>query len=166
MRPGARRKAPCAEVLKGGLRTPVSTAVIYPRPPRSAAAALLEQAALPSSDLTDAHMEHFFYCGSATAPTGLVGLEFCEDAALLRSLVVCADRRGAGLGAALVAHAEAAARARGTRAIFLLTTTAEAFFAQLGYAGTARETAPPAIRSTREFSDICPASSAFMSKRL
>jgi amino-acid N-acetyltransferase len=48
----------------------------------------------------------------------------------------------------------------------LLTTTAEDFFRALGYARIARELAPEAIRTTREFSSLCPASSVVMVKRL
>lgn len=139
---------------------------IHPRPPRNAAAALLESSGLPSADLTDAHMEHFFYCGPKTAPLGLVGIEMCGNHALLRSLVVAPERRATGLGAQLVAHAEAHARAQGAQSIYLLTTTAESFFRRHGYVAAARDDAPPAIRATREFADICPASSAFLFKRI
>ena len=111
-------------------------------------------------------MEHFFYCGPAAAPTGLVGLEFCGSNALLRSLVVAPSHRCAGLGAALVEHAEAHARARGAHAIFLLTTTAETFFKRHGYATAARDRAPAEIRATPEFADICLSSSALLTKRL
>ena len=74
--------------------------------------------------------------------------------------------RGAGAGARLLAHAESQARARGVKTLYLLTTTAESFFARHGYASADRDGAPPAIRATREFSGICPASSAFMRKLL
>lgn len=136
------------------------------RPSRAAAVALLDAAALPSSDLTDAHMEHFFYCGAADAPTALVGLELHGPSALLRSLVVHPDRRSTGIGKTLVEYAESQARARGVRAMYLLTTTAAPFFERRGYRLAARESAPAEIRATREFSDICPASSAFMVKQL
>ena len=96
-------------------------------PTRGAAIRLLESASLPSADLTDSHMKHFFYSGSAAKPTGLIGVEFCGQEALLRSLAVAEERRGAGLGSALVTRAEAYARACDARSIFLLTTTAEDF---------------------------------------
>jgi N-acetylglutamate synthase-like GNAT family acetyltransferase len=67
---------------------------------------------------------------------------------------------------ALTRHAVLHARARGARAVYLLTTTAEAFFRRNGYAAADRATAPAAIRATREFADICPASSAFLFKEL
>jgi amino-acid N-acetyltransferase len=135
-------------------------------PSLDAAVALLASANLPVADLTAALMEDFFFVGSPAAPDGLVGVQFCGPDALLRSLVVAPSRRSTGLGCALVAHAEAHARARGARAVYLLTTTAEAFFRRRGYSDADRDRAPSAIRSTREFSDICPSSSAFLVKPL
>jgi amino-acid N-acetyltransferase len=139
---------------------------ISARPTLEGAVALLEDAGLPTGDLTDTHCEHFFFVGTADAPTGLVGLELFGDVGLLRSLVVAPPRRGRGDGLALVKHAEAAARRQGIAALYLLTTTAEDFFARHGYRRAERAVAPAAIRSTREFAGLCPASSAFMSKGL
>jgi amino-acid N-acetyltransferase len=111
-------------------------------------------------------MAHFFYSGPASAPIGLVGVELCGTNALLRSLVVAPGRRSAGIGSALVTHAEAYARTHGAKAMFLLTTTAEAFFKRRGYTAAIRDDAPAEIRATREFAGICPASSAFLAKQL
>ena len=144
----------------------MTTVEIRARPPMNAAITLLERHSLPASDLTHSHMEHFFFAGSDVEPTGIVGLEFCGADALLRSLVVATEARGSGVGAALVSHAESYARARGARSVYLLTTTAEAFFNNRGYTPTVRASAPPAIRATREFADLCPGTSAFMVKRL
>lgn len=52
--------------------------------------ALLEAEKLPASDLTETHLEHFFFTGADGAPSALVGLEIYGEAALLRSLVVSA----------------------------------------------------------------------------
>ena len=139
---------------------------ISARPSLGAALELLAAAQLPTEDLTPAHCEHFFFAGSPTALTGLVGLELFGDVALLRSLVVAPDRRGTGEGASLLKHAEDHARAQGVHTLYLLTTTAESFFAKHGYQRASREAAPPAIRACREFTDICPASSAFMMRQL
>ncbi len=130
------------------------------------AIALLAGAGLPTEDLTAAHCENFFFAGLADVPTGLVGLELFGDVALLRSLAVSAQRRGLGDGVALLKHAEGHARRRGVRDLYLLTTTAEDFFARHGYRRADRGTAPAAIRTTREFAGICPASSAFMFRPL
>ena len=135
-------------------------------PTRSGAMRLLESANLPISDLGDAQLEHFFFIGKATAPIALVGLELHGEHALLRSLVVAPSARSAGVGTALAEHAETHARLQGVRELFLLTTTAEEFFARRGYGRIDRDEAPEAIRTTREFADICPASSAFMVKHL
>jgi amino-acid N-acetyltransferase len=126
------------------------------------AVALLASAQLPSEDLTAAHCENYYFTGPADAPTGLVGLELLGEVALLRSLVVMPGRRGRGEGLALLSHAEKFARDNGVRALYLLTTTAEGFFARHGYRRASRDSAPAAIRATREFAGICPASSAFM----
>ena len=140
--------------------------VIRPRPSLAAAKAVLAAMNLPDGDLTDSHCEHFFYWGPAHEPTGLVGLELFGDVALLRSLAVTAESRSSGMGSALVRHAESHALSQGVRTLYLLTTTAEGFFARHGFARAARDAAPPAIRSTPEFAGICPASAAFMSKQL
>ena len=131
-----------------------------------AAATLLEGSGLPAADLTAAHMDHFFYSGAATAPEGIVGVEFCGPDALLRSLVVIPEMRESGLGSELVKHAERYAQSKGVRAVYLLTTTAEQFFCRRGYASTPRDSAPLAIQKTREFAGLCPTSSAFLSKKL
>ncbi len=136
------------------------------RPSPAAAIALLAAARLPVEDLTVTHFEHFFFAGPATAPTGLVGIEIFGESALLRSLVVAPEQRGTGEGAALLRHAEQYARDRGVRALYLLTTTAEPFFARRGYRRAARESAPAPIKATREFAGICPASSTFMTRQL
>ena len=139
---------------------------IHSAPRRANVVRLLESASLPVSDLTDEHMQDFFYAGPEAAPVGIVGLQFHGPDVLLRSLVVSADQRTQGLGQRLVAHAEQQARTRGAVTVYLLTTTAEAFFRARGYTAAQRESAPQAIRSTPEFAGLCPASSAFLSKRL
>ena len=66
---------------------------ISTRPALEVAIRILEAADLPTEDLTHAHVEHFSFAGSATQPTGLVGLEMFGEVALLRSLVVIPERR-------------------------------------------------------------------------
>ena len=135
-------------------------------PRRADVIRLLESASLPYSDLADGDMSGFFYTGPSSAPIGIVGLQCYGSDALLRSLVVSASHRAQGLGQKLVEHAELHARTRGVATIYLLTTTAELFFQSRGYIVTPRDRAPPAIRSGPEFASLCPASSAFLSKRL
>jgi len=140
--------------------------MIRGRPPRSIAVALLQAQGLPVSDITDEHLEHFFFIGSDDSPTGLVGLELYGTDALLRSLVVAENARSKGFGSTLIDHAEQYSASKGVRSIYLLTTTAEAFFKRLGYERVERAKAPASIARTREFAGLCPASSAFMLKLL
>ena len=139
---------------------------IFTNPDESSVKHLLSESGLPIADITAKHMEHFFGCGSGSNLEGVVGLELYGEVALLRSLAVTASRRGAGLGSVLVAHAERYAREQGAKSLYLLTTTADAFFLRRGYARIPREEAPEAIKNTKEFGGICPLSSAFMIKNL
>jgi amino-acid N-acetyltransferase len=139
---------------------------ILNRPTLQGTRHLLSLGRLPNEDLTERHLEHFFYVGEASAPSALVGIEIHGQHALLRSLVVRADQRGRGIGSLLIDHAEQHARECAVQRVFLLTITAQDFFARHGYESLERRAAPPAIQATREFADICPASSAFMAKLL
>jgi len=138
----------------------------FRRPSLAAVKALLAEAQLPTSDLAAAQLEHFIGCGTDDALDGVVGVELYPPVALLRSLCVTASKRDHDVGSALLVEAEHYGRSRGVSEIYLLTTTAEQFFARKGYERVARETAPAAIRATQEFSALCPASAAFMRKRL
>jgi amino-acid N-acetyltransferase len=149
--------------LKSDMAEPLR---IRERPPQASVAALLEAEGLPASDLTEAHLEHFFFAGTDGAPTGVVGLELYGHDALLRSLAVGSAARMRGLGSALVLHAEKYAAAHRVGALYLLTTTAQAYFEHRGYRRIDRALAPPSIQSTREFASLCPSSSIFMIKRL
>ena len=139
---------------------------IYRKPSELEVKRLLAQAGLPATDISPSHLEHFFGCGSRQAPQGVVGLEVCGQVALLRSLAVGTEARGRGCGKALVDEAERYARTRGVSTIYLLTVSAVKFFEQLGYRRIDREDAPDSIRATKEFSALCPVSSALMSKKL
>jgi len=65
-----------------------------------------------------------------------------------------------------VAFAESFAAAQGVENLFPLTASAADYFLKLGYAHAARDAAPPAIQMTAQFSGLCPASSAFLSKHI
>jgi amino-acid N-acetyltransferase len=48
------------------------------------------------------------------------------------------------------------------RALYLLTTTAEDYFAQRGISRMQREHVPETVKQSREFVDACPASAVAM----
>ena len=139
---------------------------IFANPDVSAVKQLLSASSLPIEDITAQPLQHFFGRGSGPELEGVIGLELFGEVALLRSLAVASSRRGSGVGSGLVAYAERHARDQGVQSLYLLTTTAEQFFLRRGYARIQREDAPAAIKGTKEFSGICPASSAFMVKQL
>jgi N-acetylglutamate synthase-like GNAT family acetyltransferase len=87
---------------------------------------------------------------------GAVGAQVDGPDALMRSLVVAPAWRGAGVGSALVRRLEAAAAAWGVERWWLLTTTAEKFFASRGFRAVPRSAAPAAIAATDEFVGLCP----------
>ncbi|HEY9428112.1 MAG TPA: arsenic resistance N-acetyltransferase ArsN2 [Gemmatimonadaceae bacterium] len=96
------------------------------------------------------------------AVVGMAGLEVRGDSALLRSVAVTPEWRSRGLGRALVTRVIADAEARGIRALYLLTTTAEHYFPSFGFRKITRDEAPDAIRTTVEFQEACPASATAM----
>ena len=121
-----------------------------------AIAGLLRGADLPVEDLNAPMLDAFVVATEGGACVGVVGLEVHESNALLRSLAVESRYRSRGLGARLVDAIEAEARARGVAALYLLTTTAAAFFERAGYAAHDRAAVPPSIAATTEFSSLCP----------
>ena len=93
---------------------------------------------------------------------GVAGLEVCCDNALLRSVAVSSAWRSHGLGRALVTRVISDAEARGIRALYLLTTTAERYFPSFGFRQITREEVPTDVRATTEFHSACPASAVVM----
>lgn len=127
---------------------------------------LLTAAALPVEDLHDTHKVVLFGEQRSGRVTGVVGLERYGDIALIRSLAVAQAERGNGMGQKLVAYAEVNALSMGVTSLYLLTTTAQDFFERLGYRLIDRAAAPAEVAGTAQFSELCPASSAFMVKHL
>lgn len=121
---------------------------------------------LPVADLSEESLPHFFGLRSEGSLVGVVGLEIHHSQGLLRSLAIQPTFRGQGYARDLVRFVEGFCVARGLDSLFLLTTTAAAFFAKLGYQPAARRDAPEEIRATSQFSTLCPASSSFMMKNL
>ncbi|QTC92102.1 GNAT family N-acetyltransferase [Brevundimonas goettingensis] len=123
-------------------------------------------AALGGEGLPEPGAGRYFTAREHGALAGYVGLEGEGRDLLLRSLVVFADRKAQGLGSRILTAVEAVARDLGGERLHLLTTTAEPFFARRGFAAAERAAAPVAIRRTREFADVCPASAAYLIKDL
>jgi amino-acid N-acetyltransferase len=105
-----------------------------------------------------------------SAIIGVAGLEACGGVpcrnALLRSVAVAEEWRSRGVGRALVERLIADAEARGIRALYLLTLTAERYFPSFGFRHTTRDAVPDEVRATSEFESACPASATVMSRMI
>ena len=128
------------------------------------AVTLLKDAGLPVADLSVERLA--LVAEKNNVFQGVIGLESFGAVALLRSLAVSVDARGAGIGPGLVTALEVACRADGVCEIWLLTIDADAFFTKLGYETRGRADAPQAIQNTKEFSGLCPGDAVLMSKTL
>jgi amino-acid N-acetyltransferase len=69
-------------------------------------------------------------------------------------------------GRQLVERVIAEAEARGIRALYLLTTTAEHYFPSFGLTRTTRDAVPEEVQATAEFQGACLASAVVMSRAL
>jgi amino-acid N-acetyltransferase len=122
---------------------------------------LLTASALPLAGVAES-LPGFVVAEWLGAIVGTAALEVCCDNALLRSVAVAPEWRSRGLGRALITRVIADAEARGLRALYLLTTTAEHYFPSFGFEPIAREQVPAEIRGTEEFQSACPAAAVVM----
>ena len=127
--------------------------------------ALLNDARLPL-DGAQEHL-HSFLVGDLDGSIVCAGaLEHYGETALLRSVVVAACQRGAGTGGLLFEALNELAMSRGIGKLYLLTTTATAFFVRRGFTESTRDEVPAALHASREFQGACPASATLMSLTL
>lgn len=122
---------------------------------------ILTASGLPLDGVREA-LPNFVVAEAGGEVVGVAGLEVRHDNALLRSVAVSPDWRSHGLGRALVTRVISDAEARGIRALYLLTTTAERYFPSFGFRKTTRQEVPAAVRETSEFQGACPASAIVM----
>jgi amino-acid N-acetyltransferase len=138
--------------MKSGLRTTLTPA----EPADEAAiAALLREAELPHADFA-AHLARFIVARDETgAVVGAGGAEVYGREALLRSVVVSPAYRGWGIGDRLLRGLESAAADWGVERWWLLTTSADRYFATRGFIVSSRDDAPRVIQQTGQFSGGC-----------
>jgi amino-acid N-acetyltransferase len=126
---------------------------------------LLEGSGLPTSDLASARPE-FVVVRERGKVVAAGALERFGSSALVRSVVVSRDRRGAGLGQEILDELERRARASQIERLILLTQTAGQFFAHRGYRVIERGSAPQEVQQCEEFRTLCPGSATCMAKNL
>ena len=127
--------------------------------------ASLSQAGLPYDDVSYPGRQFYrFEVDGKWVAYG--GLEGAGPDLLLRSLVVCEEHRGAGLGKAVLSELEQLAASQGAARLHLLTQNAVNFFATSGYELLDRDKAPVAITQTAQFKHLCPSSASYLRKTL
>lgn len=126
---------------------------------------ILDANGLPVADLDEA-IDDLYIAEGPSGRVGVGGLEQYGENALLRSVAVEESVRGKGYGTTICERLLDRARADGVTRVYLLTTTAAEFFADLGFDETDRETVPESIQHTTEFSDLCPSTATCMKRDL
>jgi amino-acid N-acetyltransferase len=122
---------------------------------------LLKSSNLPADDLNfKKDLLVGYYEGDALVGTG--GLEIYEPFALLRSLSVKLGIRGKSVGTTITEYLLAEAKKRKLKAIYLLTETAHGFFLKKGFEDVPRDQVPEEVKSSSEFSHVCPTSAVVM----
>ena len=142
---------------------PLDAPRVRPAAPPDLAAVerLLTASGLPLDGVSQA-LGSFVVAEAGSELVGVAGLEVCCDNALLRSVAVRPEWRSHGVGRALVTRVIEDAEARGLRALYLLTTSAERYFPSFGFHTISRDEVPADIRETAEFREACPASATVM----
>ena len=121
----------------------------------------LMDAGLPVDDLTDEGQLFFISEAGVFGGFALLGSH-----ALLRSVVAPPSVRRNGEGRRMVELLCREAAEQGVSTVWLLTIGVADFFASCGFDRTSRDDAPNAIRTTKQFSGVCPGSAPLMRRIL
>ena len=122
----------------------------------------LRDSDLPLDGLRDQFGDGYAIAEADGEFIGVEGIEVHGNDGLLRSAAVVATWRGKGVGDALTRDRIDWAKRRGLDALYLLTTTAGDYFPRFGFKRVGRDTAPDAVRRSREFAEACPDTALFM----
>jgi len=122
---------------------------------------ILQNENLPYQDIDLSNIE-LFLAFDATDFVGIVGLEKFADIVLLRSMVVLDGFRAKGYGRKICNQILQMAKNENIIEVFLLTCSAKDFFEHLGFEVIERKYVPDSIKSTTEFSGLCPESAMCM----
>lgn len=96
----------------------------------------------------------FFRFEDAAGPLGFAAIEQYGREGILRSVLLLQHRRGTGAGSEMVSQVLDAASALGITRLWLLTETADVFFAKLGFRPAERSAAPKRVAASHEFRSI------------
>ena len=108
------------------------------------------------------NLDQFIILSEANEMVGVVGLEIYGDKAILRSLAVDKNRHGKGYGRQLTDRIIQKAQDEKISELYLLTETAETFFARFGFERISRELVDDTVKTSLQFQLLCPESAPCM----
>ncbi|MEZ0538363.1 arsenic resistance N-acetyltransferase ArsN2 [Fibrella arboris] len=126
---------------------------------------LLTQVDLLTDDLPD-DLGTFTLAYDKGTLAGAAGVAVYGTTGLVRSVAVSPAYRDHQIGRQLINAVEKLATDQNLTNLYLITTTADGYFARLGFERVDRSNVPDAIAQTRQFSELCPASSIVMKKEV
>ncbi|HES60080.1 MAG: GNAT family N-acetyltransferase [Calditrichaceae bacterium] len=126
---------------------------------------LLKANGLPHTDIENGPVQ-LFSIEQDNQNTGIIGFEQYGKHGLLRSFVIEEHYRSKGLGAQVLSKFEKMVIKQGIKEFYLLTATANKFFARNDYSVFDRSAVPEFISKTTEFNSLCPSSAVCMRKIL
>jgi amino-acid N-acetyltransferase len=122
---------------------------------------LLSASSLPTDGVMD-HIDTALIARFEGHVVGCAALEVYPDGALLRSVAVDTAYQGQGVGSAVTRAALDLATTLGVADVYLLTTTAEAFFPKFAFHPISRDQVPPGVQNSVEFRSACPSNATVM----
>lgn len=126
---------------------------------------LLQATALPLAGVREG-LSTLLVAAADAVVVGCVGLELHADQALLRSLAVDSAWQRRGLGTDLVGAALARARQLEIDAVYLITVSAAAWFADRGAESISRAELPSALLASALLQGACPSTAALFRLRV
>ncbi|HLX13561.1 MAG TPA: arsenic resistance N-acetyltransferase ArsN2 [Bacteroidota bacterium] len=126
---------------------------------------LLAANKLPFAGVAE-HVASFLVADVDGDLVGTAGLEIYGEGGLLRSVAVDPRFRNKGIGDKLSSLILQLADERAVREVYLLTTTAEGYFAKKGFIKTTRDNVAVGVLASEEFRGACPETAVIMKKIL
>jgi amino-acid N-acetyltransferase len=126
---------------------------------------ILQNRHLPPDGLPE-HLATMLVARDNGRVVGSAALEVYDDGVLLRSVAVVAGREHQGIGHELTNAALKLAATLRAPAVFLLTTTADAYFPRFGFERIERSAVPTSVQASVEFTSACPSAATVMRKPL
>jgi arsenate reductase (thioredoxin) len=126
---------------------------------------LLSSEKLPVDDI-DTSLKNFFAAIEGNEITGVIGLEVYSEYGLLRSMITNPSYRKKGIAGKLVKRLFEHAQSLKLKEIYLLTETAEKYFANKGFTVVQRDSVPEPVKQSQEFSHACPSTAVAMKKEI